>query len=247
MSSSETSAGEDQRAAVGAGAEQTPAMRAERVSPSRFSRRAAALRVVLGVVGAGVLVGALWAWLAPPIQGVVALTRSGERVRAYLGNDSDHLFLGAFLLVGLLGVLGVVAAVLVWQWRVHRGPVLVAALTAGTAAAAGAATGIGAALVHWRYGSIDIDTAPVTEANRVHYVLEAPAVYFGHGPLVIASSILLPAAMAALTYALLTVSTSRDDLGAWPPVEYAGVYPPIPVAAAVVADGVDRPAGPDQV
>lgn len=194
----------------------------------RLSHRGAALRVFVGLAGAGVVIGALWAWLAPPIQGVVALTRSGDRVRAYVGNDSDHLFLGAFLLVGLLGVLAVIAAVLVWQWRAHRGPVLLAALAAGMSAAAGAATGVGAALVRWRYGSIDVDTAPVSESNRVHYVLEAPAVFFGHGPLVIAASILLPAAVVALTYALLTVSTSRDDLGAWPPVEYAGVYPPLP-------------------
>lgn len=196
------------------------------------SRRAAAIRVFVGLLGAGAVVGALWAWLAPPIQGVVALTRAGDRVRAYLGNDSDHFFLGAFLQVGLLGVLAVVATVLVWQWRAHRGPVQVGALTAGMAAAAGVAAGVGAVLVHWRYGGIDVDAAPVSEANRVHYVSEAPAVFFGHGPLVIAAGILLPAAVAALTYALLTASTSRDDLGAWPPVEYAGVYPPIPVGAA---------------
>lgn len=203
------------------------------------SRRTAAVRVFVGLLAAGAVVGALWAWLAPPIQGVVALTRAGDRVRAYLGNDSDLFFLGAFLQVGLLGVLAVVATVLVWQWRAHRGPVQVTALAAGMAAAAGVAAGVGAALAHWRYGTIDVDAAPVTEANRVHYVMEAPAVFFGHGPLVIATGILLPAAVAALTYALLTASTSRDDLGAWPPVEYAGVYPPIPVAAAPSTEAVD--------
>ena len=208
------------------------------------SRRTAAVRVFAGLTAAGAVVGALWAWLAPPIQGVVALTRSGDRVRAYLGNDSDHFFLGAFLQVGLLGVLAVVATVLVWQWRAHRGPVQVAALVGGMAAAAGVAAGVGAVLVHWRYGSIDVDAAPVSEGNRVHYVTEAPAVFFGHGPLVIAAGILLPAAVAALTYALLTASTSRDDLGAWPPVEYAGVYPPIPVAVAPATEAADRSAAP---
>ena len=49
---------------------------------------------------AGALVGALWAWLAPPIHGVVALTKSGDRVKAYLGNESDHFFVAAFLIVG---------------------------------------------------------------------------------------------------------------------------------------------------
>lgn len=215
------------------------------ISPApRVSRRAATVRVIASLLGAGAVIGALWAWLAPPIQGVIALSRAGDRVRAYLGNDSDHFFLGAFLLVGLLGVQAVVAAVTVWQWRAHRGPVQVASLAAGMAAAAAAATGVGAALAHWRYGTIDVATAPVTEGNRVHYVTEAPAVFFGHGPLVIAASILLPAAVAALTYALLTASTSRDDLGAWPPVQYAGVYPPIPVPAVSVAEGVDQPAAP---
>ena len=88
----------------------------------RISRRRAVLIVVIGLAVAGALIGALWAWIAPPIHGVVALTRSGERVRAYLGNEADHFFIGAFLIVGMLSVLAVVAAVLVWQWRAHRGP-----------------------------------------------------------------------------------------------------------------------------
>ena len=111
---------------------------------------------------AGTLIGALWAWIAPPIHGVVALTRSGERVRAYLGNEADHFFIGAFLIVGMLSVLAVVAAVLVWQWRAHRGPILVAALSVGSAAAAAAAAGVGAVLVRWRYGTIDVAAAPIS-------------------------------------------------------------------------------------
>jgi hypothetical protein len=59
----------------------------------------------------------------------------------------------------------------------------------------------------------------VSPEHRVHYVVEAPAVFFGHSPLQIAATILLPAATAALVYALMAVSTARDDLGAWPPVE----------------------------
>ncbi len=204
-------------------------------APPRLTHRAAALRLVPGLTLAGAVLGAVWAFLAPPVQGVVALTRTGDRVRAYLGNDSDHFFLGGFLFVGLLSVLAVVAAVAVWQWRDHRGPAQVLGLTAGMAAAAGAAAGVGVALAHWRFGSIDVDAAPVSEANRVHYVFEAPAVFFGHAPLVVAASIVVPAAVAALTYALLTVSTSRDDLGAWPPVQYAGVYPP-KVTPVTVAD-----------
>ena len=39
--------------------------------------------------------------------------------------------------------------------------------------------------------------------HRVHYVTEAPAVFFGHSPLQIATTILFPAAAAALVYALM--------------------------------------------
>jgi hypothetical protein len=53
----------------------------------------------------------------------------------------------------------------------------------------------------------------------VHYVIEAPPVFFGHSSTLIALTILSPAAIAALVYALIAVSIARDDLGAWPPVE----------------------------
>jgi MFS family permease len=197
------------------------------VAPPRISRRRAVTITVVGLTVGGVLVGALWGWLAPPIHGVVALTKRGERVKAFLGNESDHFFLAAFLIVGMLGALAVIAAVLLWQWRAHRGPVMVAAVAVGAAAAAGAAAGVGAVLVHWRYGAIDIAAAPVSPEHRVHYVIEAPAVFFGHSPLQVAATILLPAAAAALIYALMAVSTQRDDLGAWPPVEEPVFGPPV--------------------
>jgi hypothetical protein len=189
--------------------------------------------VVFGLALAGALAGALWAWVAPPIQGVVALTRDGERIRAYLGNEADHFFISAFLVVGMLGVLAVVAAMLVWQWRAHRGPVMVGALTIGLAAAAGVAAGVGALLVHWRYGTIDVAGAPISPEHRVHYVVEAPAVFFGHSPLQIATTVLFPVAIAALVYALLAVSTPRDDLGAWPPVEEPVLGPSVTTESAL--------------
>jgi hypothetical protein len=197
------------------------------IAPPRVSRLKAAVVVTAGLTVAGAAVGALWAWLAPPLHGVVALTRDGERIRAYLGNEADHFFTSAFMIIGILGVLAVVAAVLVWQWRAHRGPVMVLALTIGSAAAAGAAAGVGALLVHRRYGTIDIAAAPVSPDHRVHYVVEAPTVFFGHSVLQIAATVLFPVAIAALVYALLAVSTARDDLGAWPPMEEPVLGPPI--------------------
>ncbi|MGE2719911.1 DUF2567 domain-containing protein [Mycolicibacterium celeriflavum] len=211
------------------------------IAAPRISRSRAALTVAAVLAVAGALVGALWAWLAPPIRGVVALARDGDRVRAYLGNEGDHFFVAAFLFVGLLCVVAVVAAVAVWQWRVHRGPAMTVALVAGCMLAAGAAAGVGALLAHLRYGSIDVAAAPVTPEHRVHYVTEAPAVFFGHSPIQAVLTILFPAAVAALVYSLAAVSTARDDLGAWPPVEVPAFVPP--ATAPVTAESAP-PSGP---
>ncbi|OBF88179.1 Protein of uncharacterised function (DUF2567) [Mycolicibacterium flavescens] len=212
------------------------------VAPPRFSRTRAALTVVAALAAAGALVGALWAFLAPPVHGVVALTRDGDRVRAHLGNESDHFFVAAFLLVGMLCVVGAIAAVAVWQWRAHRGPVMTAALATGGMLAAGVAAGVGALLVRLRYGTIDMAAAPVTPENRVYYVVEAPPVFFGPSPIQAVLTILFPAAVAALVYSLAAVSTARDDLGAWPPVEVPAFVPP-PAAADVTAESAP-PSGP---
>jgi Protein of unknown function (DUF2567) len=203
------------------------------VVPPRISRRLAVVIAVAGLTVAGALVGALWAWLAPSIHGVVALTKSGERVKAYLGNEADHFFISAFLIVGMLSALCVIAAVLLWQWRAHRGPAMVAALAVGAAAAAGAAAGVGAALVRWQYGVVDIAAAPVSPEHRVHYIVEAPAVFFGHSPLQIAATVLFPVAAAALVYSTIAMATSRDDLGAWPPVEQPVIGPAVTAESAL--------------
>lgn len=190
------------------------------VGAPRLSRGFAAGVIVLAMTVVGGLLGVLWSWLAPPIHGVVALARSGQRVHAYLGGEADNLFVSAAILGGLLVVLAVVSAVLVWQWRAHRGPLVATALWAGASLAAAAAAGVGAAIVHWRYGTVDFDSAPVSPEHRVFYFTEAPPVFFGHGPLLIATTLVLPAALASLTYALMAVATPRDDLGGWPAVEY---------------------------
>lgn len=197
-----------------------------------MSRRAAAAVVAVSLAVLGALAGVLWAWLAPPAHGVIALTKSGTRAHAYLGAEADHFFVAAFLMVGILTVVAVVAAVAAWQWRAHRGPLMVAALAVGAMLGAGAAAGIGALLVRARYGEVDIDAAPVTPEHRVHYFTEAPSVFFGHSPLQIAATVLMPAAAAALVYALIAVSTARDDLGAYPPVDI--FVPPRPAVDAVV-------------
>lgn len=196
------------------------------VAPPGISRQRAVATTVAGLTVAGALLGLLWVWLAPSVHGVIALTKSGQRIKAYLGNEGDHFFIAAFLIVGMVSALAAVAAVLVWQWRTHRGPAMVAALALGLAAATAVAAGVGAVVAHWRYGTVDIAGAPVSAEHRVHYIVEAPAVFFGHSPLQIAVTIMFPAAIGALVYAVMAVSTDRDDLGAWPPVEEpAGAHP----------------------
>ncbi len=185
----------------------------------RSSRRRAIVSIAAGLLPAGVLVGGLWAWIAPPIHGVVALTRAGERLHEYLGDESEHFFVAAFLMLGLLNVVAAVAAVLAWQWRAHRGPAMVTGLCTGMVIAAAAAVGVGALLVHLRYGATDFGAAPVSHDHPLYYFTEAPPVFFGRSPLQMACTLLLPSATAALVYAVPAAATARDDLGGYPSVE----------------------------
>lgn len=184
--------------------------------PPSLSNRRAALAVVAALALCGAAIGALWAWIAPPIHTITALTKAGERVDGFLGKEADNLFVAAAMLIGLLMGLAVVSAVAAWQWRAHRGPAMVTGLWLGQVVAGGVAAGVGAALAHWRYGSPDRGGVVLTPENRVHYFTEAPPVFLGHSPFQIAVTLLLPAAFGALAYSMMTVATHRDDLGGWP-------------------------------
>lgn len=186
----------------------------------RRSRAAAAVTVVVTLAVCGAVLGAAWSLIAPPIHTLTALTKAGERVDGFLGKEADNMFVAGAMMIGLLSAFAVVSSVAVWQWRAHRGPVLVTALWIGQVAAAGAATGTGALLAHWRYGTPDHQGVPLSPENRVHYFTEAPPVFLGHNGFQIAVTLLLPAALAALGYALMAVATPRDDLGAWPPQDH---------------------------
>jgi hypothetical protein len=96
------------------------------------------------------------------------------------------------------------------------------------AAAVGAP--VGALLVRLRYGVVDIDRAPITHKDPFHYFVEAPPVLFGHTALQVACTVLLPAATAALVYALLAAASPYDDLGGNPAVPAA--HPPSPVTVS---------------
>ncbi|GFG75642.1 DUF2567 domain-containing protein [Mycobacterium botniense] len=196
---------------------------------SAVSRTRAVAVVVIGLLVTGVLIGGLWAWIAPPIHGVVARDHTGELLHDYPGSEPEHFFVAAVLMLGLLSVVAVVAPVLVWQWSAHRGPAMVAGLTIGLVAAAAAAAAVGAALVRLRYGAVDFGRAPLTDAKPVFYFTQAPPVFFGRGPLQIAATLLLPASAAALVYAGFAAAATRDDLGGHPAAE------PQPSSAASAA------------
>ena len=201
------------------------------ISAPRRGKPTAALIVVAALSLSGAALGAVWAAIAPPIHTITALTRSGERVDAFLGREADNLFVAAAILIGLLSWLAIVSAVAVWQWRAYRGPVMVSALWLGQVAAAAAAAGVGAAVARGRYGAADHAGAVLSAQNRVAYFTEAPPVFLGHSPLQVAVTLLLPAALAALVYALLTVATPRDDLGGWPPGDHGWEPEPLPAGA----------------
>ncbi|WIM88778.1 DUF2567 domain-containing protein [Candidatus Mycobacterium wuenschmannii] len=199
----------------------------------RISRRRAALTVAVSLLPGGALVGGLWAWIAPPIKGVVALTHSGERLHDYLGSEADNFFIAAFMMLGLLNVVAVVAAVLAWQWRAHRGPGMVVGLCAGMVGAAGVAVGIGVLAAHLRYGTVDFGMIPLSHDHPLQYFTTASPVFFGPSRLQIACTLLLPAATAALVYAVPVAATARDDLDGYPPVE--AVYPRVESATAATS------------
>lgn len=213
--------------------------RQSHVGGPRTPRLVAIGVVAGGAAAAGPATGALWAQIAPPIHGVVALTHEGERARAYLGNEAEHFFVAPFLLLGLLGVLAVVTAALAWQWQAHRGPGMVAGLSAGLAASAALTALTGARLVRLRYGAVDVDAAPVTPDHRVHYFAEAPPVFFGSTPLQVTATLVLPVAIAALGYGLCATWTTRDDLGGYPPADQASgpASAPPPGLDVTAADG----------
>ncbi len=192
--------------------------------PEYFRKRdRAMLKVILGLSAVGAVIGAWWAWIAPPIHAVVALTKSGERVHDYLGGDSDHFFVAPAMLLGLLTLLAVLAPVLVWQRRAQRGPAMPVALSIGLVAGAAVAVGVGALLVRLRYGALDFGAIPLSSDHKIAYVIEAPPVLFGHGALQVALTLMWPAGIAALVYAVLAAANARDDLGAFPLAEPPGV------------------------
>jgi hypothetical protein len=164
---------------------------------------------------------------------VVAITRAGERVHDYLGTESEHFFNAPSLMLGLLTVVAVIAPVLAWQWRQRRGPRMVVGLSIGMVIVAMAAAAVGALLVRLHYGASNFDAVPLFGKPAVAYVVQAPPVFFGLGPLQVVVTLFWPTAIAALVYALLAAGNARDDLGRLPVADHASPALPMEPEASV--------------
>jgi hypothetical protein len=102
-------------------------------------------------------------------------------------------------------------------------------------AAAAVAAATGALLVRLGYGALNFDAVPLSGKPSVAYVTEAPPVFFARLPLQVAVTLIWPAGVSALVYALLAAADARDDLGGLPvarrPSDPAPMAPEAPEAA----------------
>ncbi|WP_220461332.1 DUF2567 domain-containing protein [Streptomyces sp. WM6372] len=179
-------------------------------------RDGAAVALVIGV--AGVLLGVLWAWLAPKAQYV----SNGEAV--FLKNSESEARIGSDGTFFLLSVgFGVLSAVLVFLWRRRGGVPLVVGLVLGSCFAA---------LVGWRMGlwlgpSSDVAAAAVKAGKGVPF--DAPLQLLAQGVLLV-----WPMVAVAVHLGLTALWTPHDEdpadaeRGVYPPAHVHGTPAPAP-------------------
>ncbi|MEV7829448.1 hypothetical protein AB0P12_02355 [Streptomyces subrutilus] len=168
-------------------------------------RDGAAVALAVGV--AGVLLGLLWAWLAPRVQyvsnGQAVFLRDSES-EARIGSDGTFFLLAAGF--------GVLSAVAVFLWRRAGGVALVIGLAVGS---------VFASLVGWRLGlwlgpSSDLRAAALRAGKGVPF--DAPLQLLAHGVL-----LAWPMAAVLVHLGLTALWSPREPVAhdEWP-----GVYPP---------------------
>jgi len=170
------------------------------------------LRIVLAVLGGGLLVGVLWALVAPGQTTVTTATGAS----AGLAAESDHVFDATAVFFLLATAYGVVVGALAWRARRRRGPVMLLGIAAATTAGAWLAARVGT----WLAG-------PLTDRNPVGVLLDrAEASSTGTpGPPIPATLATVPAEIgsfwtvlgagvgAVLVYLLCAIALGVDDLG----------------------------------
>ncbi|MEW2549410.1 DUF2567 domain-containing protein [Streptomyces sp. NPDC047002] len=131
--------------------------------PGTRAELAQAALVLVATAACGLVLGALWAWLAPKVpltsDSSAVLLKDVEGEEA-IGGD------GTFVLLAL--AFGVVSALVVFLWRRHGGVPLVFGLALG---------GVAASLVAWKFGQLLGPTTDVVahakQAGRGH-TFDAP-------------------------------------------------------------------------
>ncbi|MFE5539700.1 hypothetical protein [Streptomyces sp. NPDC056492] len=192
-------------------------------------RDGAAVALVIGV--AGVLLGVLWAWLAPKAQYV----SNGEAV--FLKNSESESRIGADGTFFLLSLgFGLLSAVLVFLWRRRGGVPLVIGLMIGSCFAS---------LVGWRTGlwlgpSSDVAASAVKAGKGVAF--DAPLQVLAQGVLLV-----WPMAAVAFHLGLTALWTPQDPDPSDTTDPEWGVYPPSHVhgAPAQAASDPSDPAAPE--
>ncbi|OLT45144.1 hypothetical protein BJF85_01655 [Saccharomonospora sp. CUA-673] len=155
-----------------------------------------AISVVSFVALVGIPLGLLWSWLAPPQRMRIVGGQTGELP---LQMESWHRFdaLAVFMLLGLAAGIGV--GIVVWLMRERRGPVVLIAAVLGSALSAWLAMQMGLSFAGSSYA--------ITDAPSVGEVVEAAPV-LETGWVILAQPF-----TTALTYGMLAIWNSRDDLG----------------------------------
>lgn len=170
------------------------------------------LRIALVVLVGGVLLGLLWALVAPGEARVT--TASGASVP--LAAESDHVFDATAVFFLLVAAYGVVVGSLAWRATARRGPVMLVGIAVATTAAAWVAARVGT----WLAG-------PLTDRSPVGVLLDrSEASSSGTpGPPIPATLTTLPAEIgsswtvvgaglgAVLAYLLCAIALGSDDLG----------------------------------
>lgn len=156
----------------------------------------AALGVLCAVAVAGLPLGALWSWLAPPefvVRSPRAVTPGG--VLPFVG-QTEHRFddMATFMLLGLAA--GVLTGVALWLLRRRRGPLVLVAAVLGSLAAGWLAMRVGLWLVAADYPDLASTGAPFPRPP----VLESSWVVLGQ-----------PFGVT-ITYCITTAWNRADDL-----------------------------------
>ncbi|MEJ2871658.1 DUF2567 domain-containing protein [Actinomycetospora sp. OC33-EN08] len=169
------------------------------------------LVTMVAVVLAGVVLGLLWAFVAPG-QAIVT-TASGAS--SPLAAESDHVFDATAIFFLLAAAYGVVVGVLAWRRVARRGPVTLLGVGIATTAGAWVAAFVGTRLV-----------GPLTDRSSIGVLLDRAEASgsAAAGPPVPATLSTLPATLgsfwtvlaagvgAVLAYLLCAIALGEDDM-----------------------------------